>query len=46
MLFILLHLYIKFQYQIERNKKVVKRQKKIMTDLISQLCQKKLYFLV
>jgi hypothetical protein len=36
-LLILLHLYIKFQDQIHRNERAVKKTK-FLTDLISQIC--------
>jgi hypothetical protein len=42
-LLILLHLYIKFQDQIHRNERAVKKTK-FLTDLISQICQKFLFF--
>jgi hypothetical protein len=42
-LLILLHLYIKFQDQIHRKEKAVKKTE-FLTDLISKICQKFLFF--
>jgi hypothetical protein len=42
-LLIILHLYIKFQDQNHRSKRAVKKTK-FLTDLISQTCQKFLFF--
>jgi hypothetical protein len=42
-LLIILHLYIKVQDQIHRNEREIKKTK-FLTDLISQICQKFLFF--
>jgi hypothetical protein len=39
----LLYLYIEFQDQIHRNERAVKKTK-FLTDLVSQICQKFLFF--